>query len=67
MNLVEFTWIQNGPIITDPKSPREGVMELARIEVGPKYICAFDGKQYFATVQRTSDTQVRVTLGECAE
>jgi hypothetical protein len=32
-------------------------MELARIEVGRKYICAFDDKQYFATVQRMSGEQ----------
>ena len=39
-------------------------MELARIEVGREYICAFDRKQHFATVQRPSDTQVCVTLGD---
>jgi hypothetical protein len=64
MNLVEFTWVRNGTNITVPKSAREGVMQLARIEVGRKYICAFDGKQYFATVRRTSDTQVCVALGD---
>jgi hypothetical protein len=39
-------------------------MDLVRIEVGRKYIRAYDGKQYFATVQRISETEVCVTLGD---
>jgi hypothetical protein len=39
-------------------------MKISEIEVDQKYICDYDGKRFFTTVKRKSDTQVYVTLGD---
>jgi hypothetical protein len=49
---------------TQSDNEGSGQMDLDEVELGRRYACDFEGKQYFATVIDKDDQRVLVTLGD---